>query len=187
MKIGVISDTHGIVPAWHKAMKIFANADLILHAGDVLYHPPRTSFTPGYDIPGLVQLMNTSPIPVVIAQGNCDAEVYQELLELPVMSPYAFVQFANLRIVVQHGHNLSSEQISHIAAKYRAHVIITGHTHIPVVERIDGAIHLNPGSPSHPKFEQRGVAMPTVGLIADGRVQVVELDSGKEVTSMPLV
>jgi len=187
MKIGVISDTHGIVPAWHKAMNIFANADLILHAGDVLYHPPRIGFTPGYDIPGLVQLINSSPVPVVIARGNCDAEVCEELLELPVMSPYAFAQVANLRIVVQHGHNLSAEQMRRLAGQYRAHIFITGHTHLPAIERIEGTIHLNPGSPSHPKLERGGGSIPTVGLIAEGKAQVVELDTGKEIFSMPLV
>lgn len=187
MRIGVISDTHGVVPAWRKAMAIFADADLILHAGDVLYHPPRVGFTSGYDIPGLVQLVNASPIPVIIARGNCDAEVYEELLEIPMLSPYAFVQFADLRIVIQHGHNLSSEQMCRLAAKYRAHVFVSGHTHMPVAERIDGAIHLNPGSPSHSKFEREGVFVPTVGLIADGRVRVVELETGREVISMPLI
>jgi len=187
MKIGVISDTHGIVPAWHKAMDIFANADLILHAGDVLYHPPKIGFTPGYDIPGLAQLINSSPIPIVIAKGNCDAEVYEELLEPPVMAPYAFAQVANLRIVVQHGHNLTQEQMRHLAGKYQAHIFVSGHTHLPAVERIDSTIHLNPGSPSHPKLERGGALIPTVGLIAEGKVQIVELDSGKEIMSMQLL
>jgi len=187
MRIGVISDTHGIVPAWHKAMSLFANADLILHAGDVLYHPPRLGFTPGYDIAGLAQLINSSPVPILIARGNCDAEVYEELLDLPIMSPYAFAQVANLRIVVQHGHNLTPEHMRRLAGQYRAHIFITGHTHLPAIERIDGTIHLNPGSPSHPKLEHRGALTPTVGLIADGKARVVELDTGKEVTSLPLM
>ena len=39
MKIGVISDTHGHEQRFAKAVdKFFNDADLILHAGDVLYH-----------------------------------------------------------------------------------------------------------------------------------------------------
>jgi len=186
VKIGVISDTHGIVPAWHKAMNLFANADLIVHAGDVLYHPPRVGMTPGYDIPGLVQLLNESPIPIVIARGNCDAEVYEELLRLPVLSPYAFVEFGGLRIVIQHGHNLSPERTAELAAKYRAQVFVTGHTHMPVVERIGEAVHVNPGSPSHPKLEQGDRPIPTVGLIAEGKVRILDLERGSEIMSMPL-
>ena len=186
VKIGVISDTHGVVPAWHKAMGLFANADLIIHSGDVLYHPPRIGFTPGYDIPALVQLINSSPIPIVIARGNCDPEVYEELLEIPVQSPYAFLQFGDLRILVYHGHNPDPEYQRRLAGKYRPSILITGHTHIPVIERIENTIHLNPGSPSHSKLERGGVLIPTVGLIEGGNVRVIEIPTGQEVLSMPL-
>lgn len=186
MKIGVISDTHGLVPAWEKAVEIFRDADLILHAGDVLYHPPRMGCMPGYDIPGLANLMNTCPVPIVIARGNCDSEVYEELLEMPVLSPYAVIHAGGLRIVINHGHMLSPDDIRRVAAKYRAQVFITGHTHIPVIERMDGAIHLNPGSASLPKFERDNMPLPTVGLISDGVVQVVALETGREVMAVPL-
>ena len=187
MRIGIISDTHGSVPAWHKAMARFADADLILHAGDILYHPPRIIPGQGYDIPELAQLINTCPVPIVIARGNCDAEVYEELLQVPVLSPYAFVQFGGLSIVVTHGHNLTADQMARVAGKYRANVFVTGHTHLPVVERMGGVIHINPGSPTCPKFERGGVLIPTIGLISEGHARVLELDSGKEITSLPLM
>lgn len=186
MKIGVISDTHGIVPAWHKAMVLFANADLIIHAGDVLYHPPRMGFTHGYDIPTMVELINSSPIPIVIARGNCDSEVYEELLDIPVQAPYAFAQFADLRILVYHGHNPDPGYQVRLAARYKPSVLITGHTHLPIIERIEKTVHLNPGSPAHPKLERGGVLVPTVGLIEGGKVRLVELDTGKEIFSTPL-
>lgn len=179
MRIGVISDTHGIVPAWQKAMEVFGGADLILHAGDVLYHPPRLGFTPGYDIPGLATLMNANSVPIVIARGNCDSEVYEELLEMPVLAPYAVVQAGGLRIVINHGHTLSAEDLRQRADRYKADVFITGHTHLPVVEQIGKTVHLNPGSPSHPKFERNGVPVPTVGLISGGNVQIIALETGE--------
>jgi putative phosphoesterase len=181
LKIGVISDTHGIVPAWDKAMELFADADLIVHAGDVLYHPPRLGCTPGYDIVGLVDRMNACTIPIVIARGNCDSEVYEELLKMPVLAPYAFVEWGGLRIVIEHGHNISPEQMKQLTERYRADVFITGHTHLPVVERLNGSIHLNPGSPAHPKLESEGRLIPTVGIITDGQVSVVELETGRTV------
>ena len=183
MKIGVISDTHGVVPAWEKAMAVFSGAEMILHAGDVLYHPPRIGFTAGYDIPALAHLINSSPIPIVIARGNCDSEVYEELLEIPVLAPYAVVEIGGLRLVIQHGHNLSPEDIRRLAGKYGADVFITGHTHLPVIERLDAGVHLNPGSPSQSKLERNGEIVPTVGIVEDGIVRVVELDTGAEVLS----
>lgn len=186
MKIGVISDTHGIVSAWDKAMALFDGVDIILHAGDVLYHPPRVGCTAKYDIPELVERMNASSVPIVIARGNCDSEVYEELLKFPVLSPYAFVDLDGLRIIVEHGHNLSKDKMSALAEKYHADVFVTGHTHIPVIERIGSAVHLNPGSPSHPKLEIDGVSVPTVAIITDGKVKVVRLDNGEEIMGMPL-
>ncbi len=41
MKIGVISDTHGDYKSWIKAWNFLKDSDIILHAGDVLYHGPR--------------------------------------------------------------------------------------------------------------------------------------------------
>ncbi len=187
MKIGIISDTHGNVPAWHKAMVRFAGADLIIHAGDILYHPPRLGRRPGYDVPGLVELLNACPIPIVLARGNCDAEVYEELLDIPVLSPYAFVQSGGLRIAVSHGHTLTPESIRRLAERGQTDLLVTGHTHLPAVERIGGMIHVNPGSPAHPKLERNGVLTPTVGLIQDGKVAIIDLETGDEIISMPLI
>lgn len=186
MRIGVISDTHGIVPAWNKAIEIFGNADLILHAGDVLYHPPRIPPIDGYDIPGLVERLNSCPVPLVIARGNCDPEVYSELLEIPVLSPYAFLQFQNLRILVHHGHAMDIDSLAKVAGKYEASIIVTGHTHLPVIDSVNGLIHINPGSPAHPKFELEGRLVPTVGLIEDDRISIVELETGREVIACPI-
>jgi uncharacterized protein len=185
VKIGLISDTHGSVPAWKAAIRIFDGADLILHAGDVLYHPPRLGCTPGYDIPGSAELINSCPIPMIIARGNCDAEVYEELLEIPVMSPYALAQVSGLRIIIQHGHNLAG-RMDLLAEKYRADMIVTGHTHLPVIERIGKTLHVNPGSPSHPKLERDGRLVPTVGMICDNKALILDLETGEPIQSMAL-
>lgn len=186
MRIGVISDTHGIVPAWNKAIEIFGDADFILHAGDVLYHPPRIPPTAGYDIPGFVERLNCCPVPLVIARGNCDPEVYSELLEIPVLSPYAFLQFQDLRILVHHGHAVDNNNIMKAAGKHQASIVVTGHTHLPVINGANGLVHINPGSPAHPKFELDGRLVPTVGLVEDERICIVELETGREVMACTL-
>ena len=76
MKIGIISDTHGHEMAWaHACERFFKGADLILHAGDVLYHGPRNPMKADYNPAGLVARINSCDIPVVIAKGNCDSSV----------------------------------------------------------------------------------------------------------------
>ena len=50
MKVGIISDTHGSAGCWDMAYKnFFAGTDLILHAGDVLYHGPRNRLQDDYN------------------------------------------------------------------------------------------------------------------------------------------
>lgn len=151
---------------------------MIIHAGDVLYHPPRLGCGDGYDIPACVEALNSSSIPVLIAQGNCDAQVYEELLEMPVQSPYAYLSFENLNIVVNHGHLLTREQMIELGRRYRADYFITGHTHVPMLEDVGGLILMNPGSPAISKFEIGGRSAPTVGLITDSGATIIDIDTG---------
>ena len=88
MKIGIISDTHGHEGAWTRACeKFFTGADLILHAGDVAYHGPRNPMKADYNPMGLIERINASEIPVVIAKGNCDSDVDASCLTLPFCPP----------------------------------------------------------------------------------------------------
>lgn len=167
-------------------MQLFSGAEIIIHAGDVLYHPPRLGPTEGYDVPGMAEAMNAEPTPIVIARGNCDAEVYEELLDMPVLAPYAVIQHSGLRIVVQHGHTLSEKKMQRVGEKYHADILITGHTHVPVLEQFGKTIHLNPGSPSIPKFEIAGVPTPTVAVISDDSIDVIALEDGRTLISMAL-
>ncbi|MCE5200202.1 MAG: phosphodiesterase [Armatimonadota bacterium] len=178
MKIGVISDTHGNIEAFKSALSYFNDADMIVHAGDVLYHPPRMGFTEGYDIPTFAETLNSLSIPMIIAQGNCDAQVYEELLSTPVQSPYAYVCCNGIRVVISHGHLLTREGMIELGKKYKADYFISGHTHLPVLERVDGVTLMNPGSPSLAKLEIGGKPIPSIGLITETGAKVINLIDG---------
>lgn len=178
MKIAVISDTHGNIEAFDRAMNYFADADLIVHAGDVLYHPPRLGWTEGYSVPALAERLNGLNVPLVIAQGNCDAQVYEELLNVPVQAPYALVELDGVRIVANHGHLMSREQMIEVARRYRASYFVSGHTHIPSIEEVDGLVLMNPGSPAIPKYEVDGKPAPSIGLITESRAQIINVADG---------
>lgn len=186
MKIGVISDTHGVVSAWLGAMKQFEGADLIIHAGDVLYHPPRMLNPPGYELPELARLMNECAIPIVVVRGNCDSEVYEELLQTPVQNPYALVQINQTRIVVSHGHLFDRDGMIRLGKQFKADIFISGHTHIPVIDDVGGLILLNPGSAAFPKYERNGKPVASVGIITDDHIQVVSVEDGSVLLEMPL-
>jgi putative phosphoesterase len=185
VRIGVISDTHGNIAAFDKALAYFDGADLIIHAGDVLYHPPRLGWMEGYDVPAFVGRLNGLDVPVVIAQGNCDAQVYEELLDMPVQSPYAIVEFEGVCIVANHGHLLNKQQMIDTAHRYKADYFISGHTHIPVLENVDGVTLMNPGSPAIPKYEIDGQPVPSVGLITDESARIININDGSTLIELP--
>ncbi|WP_094602722.1 Phosphodiesterase YfcE [Sporomusa silvacetica DSM 10669] len=181
MKIGIISDTHGCLETWEKVFNAyFQDSDLIIHAGDVLYHGPRNAIPAEYNPKQLAEVLNNCPVPIVTACGNCDAEVDSMVLKLPIQSPYSYLLLNGLRIVVTHGHNLTDEAKRELAERLKANIFITGHTHIATMEKLAGIIYLNPGSPGMTK---RPDGRGTIAWINDNKVEILEIATGQPLIS----
>jgi putative phosphoesterase len=177
MKIGVISDTHGCAETWLKVCKRFFNdVDFIIHAGDVLYHGPRNNIPAEYNPKLLAELINNSPIPIIAACGNCDAEVDGMVLDIPIQSPYCHIMLNQIKILVNHGHRLTEAEQMEMAKRYKAMIMITGHTHVAELEKNNGIVFLNPGSPGMSKRQDgRG----TIAIIGQDYVELFDIDSGE--------
>ncbi len=164
MRIGVVADTHGGFTSWKRIIEdIFRDVDLILHGGDVLYHGARNPLPEGYDTIALTKAINGSRIPILIVKGNCDSEVDQMVLDIPIQSPYIIFQDEGLKIFLKHWHPGGSEELIKEAKTAKANLLITAHTHIPEISSIEDLMVLNPGSPSLPKE-----GAPTVAKIEKG-------------------
>ena len=127
MKIGVNSDTHGLLrPEVVEAMR---SVDHILHAGDV------------GDAKILDQLRHLAPLTAI--RGNVDhsgpcarlSEV--ELIGLNGNSIYML-------------HDVQSLDLDPIAAGIQ--VVISGHSHKPLIEWRKGVLYFNPGSAGPRRF-----------------------------------
>lgn len=183
MKIGVISDTHGCVQTWRQVYKAYLHdADLIIHAGDVLYHGPRNQIPGDYNPQELAFELNNCKVPVIISQGNCDAEVDGMILDIPI-TKNALIYMNGLRIFVQHGHDLPAVQIAALGQRYNLDILITGHTHIPSLQRVDKTILVNPGSPG---MSKRPDGQGTIAVIENNAVKIYEVLGGKVFGEMPL-
>ena len=151
MKLGVVSDTHGLVrPEVFTALK---GVDHILHLGDVGRHGV------------LAELRRIAPVTAV--RGNTDR--VGETADLPATDVYlAEGQYIYML------HDLHTLHLDPAAAKFAA--VLYGHTHSPVVYRRKGVLYFNPGSCGPRRFE-----LPvTVGLLeigADGELtaEIVQL------------
>lgn len=146
--VGLISDTHGLLRAEvHAAL---AGVERILHAGDV----------GGDEI--LDELEAIAPVAAV--HGNTDPPGNRRLREA------LDLEIGGLRVHVSHGHELGSPNPQRLAARYEADVIVYGHTHRQLVERVGDRLVVNPGAAGPRRFD----VVPCVGVltIEGGRADV---------------
>lgn len=181
MKVGIISDTHGCLETWQTVFQqYFTDADLIIHAGDVLYHGPRNTIPAEYNPKKLAEVLNSCPVPIVTVCGNCDAEVDGMVLNLPIQSPYTYLMLNGMRIVVTHGHNLTDDNKQAMAERLKADIFITGHTHVAELKKHQGILYLNPGSPGMTK---RPDGRGTIAWIKDNKVEILDIATGQPIAT----
>ncbi|MFU2158371.1 MULTISPECIES: phosphodiesterase [Caldisericum] len=152
MKVGVVSDIHGDFLSLRAVFSEFEKLDvkLVLVLGDVLYHGPRNPMPEGYNPMGVSELINNAPFNFIFVKGNCDADVDQLVIKYPMLQEFALVHIEGTTLLLTHGDKI--ENFEEFMKKYKGiKALLTGHTHIPVVEENKFGLHINPGSISLPK------------------------------------
>jgi putative phosphoesterase len=159
MKIGIISDTHGLLRA--QVFELFAGVEHVIHAGDV----------GNGDI--LTELEAIAPVTAV--WGNVDG------FELRGRVPeVARIELGGVRIAVLHGMQLGSPTPERAAAAHPdAGLVVFGHSHRPIIRQVGTVLAVNPGSAGPRRFKDP----VTVALaeLVDGRVtaRLVDLDPAR--------
>ena len=127
-RIGLISDTHGLLRP--EAVAFLRGSDYIVHAGDI------------GDAAVLVELGAVAPVTAV--RGNNDSGAWAkgiaetEVLKIGAVSIYVL-------------HDLAQLELDPLAAGYQ--VVVSGHSHKPVVQERDGVLFVNPGSAGPRRFK----------------------------------
>jgi uncharacterized protein len=154
MRIGVISDTHGLLrPEVQKALQ---GVDLIVHAGDV-------------GKPEILDRLKTIA-PVFAVRGNVDTEKWAS--QLPATSVVE-AGGACLYLI----HNLRQMDLSPKGAGID--IVISGHTHQAEQWERDGVLYLNPGSAGPRRFSLPvTTAMIDLG-IEPWQIEIIELMPGE--------
>jgi len=127
MRVGVISDTHGLLRP--EAIAALKGSDLIIHAGDI----------GGREV--MEQLGYLAPTYAV--RGNIDVQSWARKL-----SKTAVVPAGHQRLFVVH--DISHLAVDPVSAGYGA--VVFGHSHRVVTERRSGVLFLNPGSAGPRRF-----------------------------------
>ena len=127
MRIGIISDTHGLLRP--EAVQALQGVKLIVHAGDV--GSPEI-------LPELKAIA-----PVFAVRGNVDTQPWARELPLTTVVEAGGASFYVL-------HNLRELDLKPEAAKFD--FVVSGHTHQADQHEQNGVIYLNPGSAGPRRF-----------------------------------
>jgi len=150
MRIGAISDTHGLLRP--EAVTALAGVDHILHAGDV----------------GDARILDAlrAIAPVTAIRGNIDTSGPCAALPATELVELGGTVFYLLHDVKQLDLDPASASIS---------VVLSGHSHKPLIEHRRGVLFLNPGSAGPRRFSLPiALAMVTLGNGAP-RAEVIDL------------
>jgi putative phosphoesterase len=150
MRIGLISDTHGVLHS--RVAEVFAGVDHIIHAGDV----------------GGEQILHALRriAPVTHVDGNVDDGSGYNVTR---------VTLGGVRFLVTHILPRPSAPEKHVLEaleREQADVVVFGHSHLPHDEVVGDIRYFNPASAGPRRFDY-----PTsVGIFEDGRTFHVALD-----------
>ncbi|MBF8266334.1 MAG: metallophosphoesterase family protein [Dehalococcoidia bacterium] len=161
MLVGLISDTH--IPQAAKYMppqvkEAFKNVDLILHAGDI------------YQLSVLDELEQIAP--VLAARGNGDTKLPPD----PRIKESQVLTLDGMSLGMTHSVEYPEPPWCTIEKAMErefggpVEIIVSGDTHVAIVESYKGILIINPGSPTLPNGMYQ---LGTVGLleISAGRVE----------------
>ena len=150
-RVGVLSDTHGLLRP--ETMVFLRGSDFIVHAGDI-----GTA-----DV--LEQLGTLAPVTAV--RGNNDKGSWADLC-----SETEVLQVEDVFIYVLH--NLAELDLDPVAAGFQ--VVVSGHSHQPSIEKRDGVLYVNPGSPGPRRFKLP-VAVAELQVVGSSvQARIVELE-----------
>ena len=166
MKLMIASDIHGSAYYCERLMKRFyeEKPDKLLLLGDILYHGPRNDLPKGYAPKKVVEMLNSIKDCTLSVRGNCEAEVDQMVLDFKILDSFDGI-INDIKCHLEHGHHLD-------LYKGDANMIMSGHTHIPVLEKKDNIIYLNPGSITIPK----GGFPRSFAVMDENKIKVLDLN-----------
>jgi putative phosphoesterase len=151
-RVGLISDTHGMLRP--QALEALQASDHIVHAGD-LVQPAILS-----------ALANIAPVTAV--RGNNDKGAWAESL-----SQVEILRLGEVRIVVVH----DVKDLPFDPADIGIAVVVSGHSHRPLVERRGDVLYVNPGSagPRRFKLPVSVAELRVDGLQVDARIVMLDV------------
>jgi putative phosphoesterase len=162
LRVGLVADTHGLLRPDARAFLV--GCDYIVHGGDV----------------GGPKILDELAVmaPLIAVRGNNDTQPWAA--HLPATE---LIRVGNVFVYVIH--NLAELDIDPGAAGVR--VVVSGHSHKPMVEERDGVLYVNPGSCGPRRFK---LPISVGEVIVSGsavNARIVDLSGGVHAAAAPLM
>ncbi|TGT71791.1 MULTISPECIES: metallophosphoesterase family protein [unclassified Mesorhizobium] len=152
-RIGIISDTHGLLRP--EAERRLAGVNHIIHGGDI-------------GSPDVIAALQRIA-PVTAIRGNVDTARWAA-----TYADTELVQLAGRTFYVLH--DLKTLQVS--PASLGIDMVVSGHSHVPKLQTVEGVLYLNPGSAGRRRFKLP-ITLATVDITPDGLQPAIhDLGSG---------
>lgn len=150
MKLMIASDLHGSLFYCEKMVEVYRKeqAERLILLGDLLYHGPRNDLPKDYNPKAVIPILNGMKEELLCVRGNCDCDVDQMVLDIPIMADYAMLLLDGITVFATHGHLYHKDKLPPLK---KGDILLHGHTHVPAMEDLGGIVYLNPGSLSIPK------------------------------------
>ena len=168
IRVGVLSDTHlqgfsqGGAVIERLAARYFRDAEIILHAGDLV----------DSDV-----LLGLSDRTVYRVRGNLDPPERG-------VPQRRIVELGGFRIGMVHGWGAADGLAEKVLREFRGErldCLVFGHSHAPCCDRRDGILLFNPGSPTdRRRAPWHSVGILELGAAIEGRIINIDADQGKE-------
>lgn len=153
-RVGVISDTHGLLRP--EAVSFLHGCEHIIHGGDI----GRSEVLTGL----------SAIAPTTAVRGNNDRGEWAEAIRETEL-------FKIGEIIFYAVHDLALLDIEPAAAGVQ--VVVSGHSHKPIIEKREGVLYVNPGSAGPRRFKLP-IAVAELNLSgASVTARIVELEIDK--------
>lgn len=133
MRVGVLSDTHGVLEQATRAVRQMGHIEALIHAGD-------------FYVDALF-LKSELTVPVYAVAGNCD---------YPSAGPDELtITLKGRKILITHGHlyrvKHGLQSLLYRARETEVAAVVFGHTHVPLHLPENDILFFNPGSTVRPQ------------------------------------
>ena len=157
-RIAIVSDTHmprGRRELPEQCVRICADSDLIVHAGDFM------------EVPVLDLFRKIGP-PVSAVRGNVDSDELRRQLPETLS-----LVIEGVRVGIVHDSGARKGRLDRMRRVFPEHdAVVFGHSHLPLHEEADGFQIFNPGSPT----ERRRAPFKSMGrAVVEGKTITFEV------------